>query len=185
MDTLISLFGEWFDKGKYSKITEISYLIFNLIAPVFCFIFLYKRDLFYKIDIGKLLILCIILNSILIFIVYTFVFMCNNLKNEIRPETEKLDRLELKDLVILKTQIIVFLIAVFIIGSYVYNIIIRGNVTIYDNMMYTLCGIILIFLYYSGIMLIYSLKLKRLIDILFNIFWCVSFINLIYKIIIN
>ena len=69
MDTLISLFGEWFDKGKYSK-TEISYLIFNLIAPVFCFIFLYKRDLFYKIDIGKLLILCIILNSILIFIVY-------------------------------------------------------------------------------------------------------------------
>ena len=106
MDTLISLFGEWFDKGKYSKITEISYLIFNLIAPVFCFIFLYKRDLFYKIDIGKLLILCIILNSILIFIVYTFVFMCNNLKNEIRPETEKLDRLELKDLVILKTQII-------------------------------------------------------------------------------
>ena len=103
----------------------------------------------------------------------------------VRPETEKLDRLELKDLVILKTQIIVFLIAVFIIGLYVYNIIIRGNVTISDNMMYTLCGIILILLYYSGIMLIYSLKLKRLIDILFNIFWCVSFINLIYKIIIN
>ena len=183
MDTLITLFGEWFDKGKYSKITEMAYLIFNLIAPAFCFIFLYKRDLFDKTDIVKLLILCIILNSILIFIVYTFVFMRNKLKNEIRSETEKLDRSELKYFVILETQFTVFLISVFIVGAYGYNIIIRGNGTISDNMMYTLCGIIFLFLFYSCSMLIYSLKLKRLKDILFNTFWCISYINLIYKII--
>ena len=48
MDTLISLFGEWFDKGKYSKITEISYLIFNLIAPVFVSFFYIKEIYFIR-----------------------------------------------------------------------------------------------------------------------------------------
>lgn len=80
MENLLGTFKELWANQEYDKITEISMLIFILLTPSFSFIFLYKREMFFELDLIKLLILCTIINCMVAVVIYTFDYIFNNYK---------------------------------------------------------------------------------------------------------
>ncbi|WP_343101132.1 hypothetical protein [Romboutsia sp. MSSM.1001216sp_RTP31141st1_G3_RTP31141_220114] len=73
MDKFFTMCTTWIEEKEYKKIINTSAIIFSLIAPSFSMMFLYKRELFLKLDIFRLMTICLILNVVIFAILYVLV----------------------------------------------------------------------------------------------------------------
>ena len=181
MDILINKFSQWLDDGEYKKILEISQLIFNLIAPSFSYIFLYERNLFRQIDILKFLILCIILNSTLMFITWILMMYRNELKNDLRDEDEKICKKQLISYTNISTQSFINSTTALIWLMYINYIVYGDNDLIWVSNCTSICVIVLfIFIIIGSIK--DAIKLKKYSYIGSFIIYLFIIVNILYNI---
>lgn len=101
MEKLISICAIWLEQKEYKKILMGILILFSLIGPSMSIIFLYQRNLFFELDIFRLITICLILNTI-IFVILFIIFniymeletKLNEIKillklNEIKPEIKE------------------------------------------------------------------------------------------------
>lgn len=112
MDKFISKLFEMIDKNEYKKIINISTWLFMLVVPSYLWFFIYRIDLFKTLDTLKLLILCIAINSFLIFILFITIYTIkecigNNYKNDqLDEDILRYSTIRLKSLIIIITVLI-------------------------------------------------------------------------------
>lgn len=76
MDKFFDLFYGFVKAKDYKGIFKLITGMFSIFAPSFSVIFVYKRELFYDLDIVKFLLLCIVVNILILIIIagITFAF---------------------------------------------------------------------------------------------------------------
>lgn len=174
MDSLIEKFTGWFEGGEYYKILDICQIVFNFIAPSFSYIFLYKKHLFKELNTIQLVILCLILNSILLFFVWTLAKFRNRFINELKKEEDKLSYSDIMIDSNYETQAIVFFITTLIWFSHIYTIIeFKGSIDINILANFTMSMVFTLLIIYIFNILLKMIKLKKYFD-------TVSFVGLIY-----
>ncbi len=83
MPKIIDLILDLLKNKEYSKINKTLMGIFVFVAPSIIYIFIYKRELIFGLDIIKLLVLCITFNLTFIILMHFFSLTCNILKYDI------------------------------------------------------------------------------------------------------
>lgn len=83
MEKIISICATWLDQKEYKKILMSILILFSLIGPSMSIIFLYKRNLFFELDIFKLIIICLILNTMIFIILFILFNIYMELENKL------------------------------------------------------------------------------------------------------
>ena len=82
-DNILNIASKLLKDKKYGELFNIILWGFCIIAPSFFYIFLYKRELFYKLDTVKLILICIMLNIIIILCTYLYFYFLHIYKEYI------------------------------------------------------------------------------------------------------
>lgn len=111
MDKLISKFFEMIEGNKYKDIINLSSWIFMIIAPSYLAMFIHSFELFKELDNIKLLLVCIIINSFLLFILLIVIYNWKEYRKKydglgLNEEILKESIITLKSLVIIITILI-------------------------------------------------------------------------------
>nr|WP_195365886.1 hypothetical protein [[Eubacterium] tenue] len=183
MDKFLEIWTKSLDNGEHKKLLEIVLSIFILISPSFSFVFMYKRDLFNKLDNIKLILLCLTIN-ISLFLVFYFLVLWESYQNKLliklkgfleikenegnnealeENEQEQKDKVrEAKIETLIKVTYLIFMVSIFPFVTYILNYFTHWddnyNKTIHSY--YVMVLTILVVSFLKGI--ICTFKLKRI-----------------------
>lgn len=70
MEEILNIAGKLLEDKKYKELFNVVLWIFVIVAPSYSYTFMYRRELFYKLDTTKLLLLCVLVN--ILFIIFNY-----------------------------------------------------------------------------------------------------------------
>lgn len=159
MDKVIEMILGSIKEKKFDLISKIIIFIFTFMAPSYLILFLFERNIFYKMEFSKLIVLCIILNILLFAITYIIILIrasedfLNNIKNnnfDITPKEFKEKQSEVYLKALFKTEQVIISITIVDLVIYIYSHLKNKNIS--SNFFITLS--IALYLFYLLIDLI-------------------------------
>jgi len=120
MYNILETLFEMGENNRYKQVMNRLTWMFMFIAPSYLGVFLYKRDMFYSLDNIKLVLLCVILNSLLIFLAMACIYSIVQRKHN--NSEECIDDGILKETIVyLKTFILAVVICMIVYFIFVQN----------------------------------------------------------------
>lgn len=95
MQKIIDIISELLRNQEYGKFFKIIVGMFVFIAPSTSYIFIYKREMLFSLDVFKFLVICVTINLVFIIGIFVFSLLCNIFKKDIYDKAN-IDRFESK-----------------------------------------------------------------------------------------